>query len=904
MTGVAAAGGRKPRFFAAPLPSRPGASVGEAIHEAFVITGSPAQVFVVQQVASIVGTILGFGLCFSAVASAGTAPQRIGLAGIGAAGLLAGQLAMRRSRVPLWVMDAMLVFAAATLGVVGTFGGPLQAALPAVYVTLGTSVFLIRSLQTSLSHLVALGASYSVVLWFGPHQDAPVTRWFAVMAAVLISGLFVRWLVAQVTALATAEQAARRDVEEATGELELQSEAKSRFLARMSHELRTPLNVIVGFSDVLQDGLVGPMNEHQHAYVQDIAGSGRDLLSLVDELLDESKVEMGTLDLDLRATDVGKAVADAQLIVKESARQAGVDLTVSVPTVPVLADADALRIRQVSWNLIGNAVKFTPRGGKVRVVVSERDDRVVVAVHDTGPGIAPEDQERVFQKYERGSSAEAGSGIGLALSRRLIEAHGGRLSLESEPGQGSTFSFELPRRRRLDATDEESAPVPVHAHDVGAELVQGILVPGSHANRKAMAQVGQWFSTSATVLLAVVAIITPGPLEIRAAVLGMAVCSAAASWALARLGHGLAAGATRFLGSFGIVAVSIGTLIAGPFDDVVPLAYGWMVVATAALLTPRRVADNLLGIGLCYVVVLLISQPTSAFDRWLAVMMLVSSNAVVISWVAGRLREVMSEALGARMAAEATRSRVAAISAHKSDFLASTSHELCTPLNAIIGFAHLLKDDTVGPLEPKQAGYVDDILESGHHLLALITDLLELAKLEAGRAPATHQEISVSTFVDTVVGELTSVAARRDVRLLVDVPEDLPLIEGDPGHLHQALANLLDNAIKFTPDGGRVDVMARSIGDRVLLSVRDTGIGILPDQRPHLFDAFHQGSRPLPEHARGGTGLGLTLAMGLVALEGGGITVESTPDIGSTFTISLPVPVPAAADATPVEAER
>ncbi len=126
-------------------------------------------------------------------------------------------------------------------------------------------------------------------------------------------------------------------------------------------------------------------------------------------------------------------------------------------------------------------------------------------------------------------------------------------------------------------------------------------------------------------------------------------------------------------------------------------------------------------------------------------------------------------------------------------------------------------------------------------------------------------------------------------------------MEADPAHLYHALANLLANGIKFTSDGGRVEVLARDIGGRVLVSVRDTGIGILPEQRAHLFEAFHQGSRPLPAHARGGTGLGLTLAKGLVELEGGEITLESTPDVGSTFTIALPTPdliAPAAATAS------
>jgi signal transduction histidine kinase len=130
----------------------------------------------------------------------------------------------------------------------------------------------------------------------------------------------------------------------------------------------------------------------------------------------------------------------------------------------------------------------------------------------------------------------------------------------------------------------------------------------------------------------------------------------------------------------------------------------------------------------------------------------------------------------------------------------------------------------------------------------------------------------------------------------VDCPDELPTVDADPANLYHALVNLLTNAVKFTSDGGRVDLLARATQGRVLVSVRDNGLGILPEQRPHLFEAFHQGLRPLPTHARGGTGLGLTLAKGLVELEGGQISVESTPDVGSTFTISLPCPTAAPAE--------
>ena len=290
-----------------------------------------------------------------------------------------------------------------------------------------------------------------------------------------------------------------------------------------------------------------------------------------------------------------------------------------------------------------------------------------------------------------------------------------------------------------------------------------------------------------------------------------------------------------------------------------------------------------------HVAVLALLDSPGAVDRWLGIAMLVCVNGVMVSWVSGRLREVITESLGARLAAEGARSQVEIVSAHKSDFLANISHELCTPLNAVIGFTQVLQDPRTGPLNRKQAEYLEDILDSGQQLLALITDLLDLAKIEAGRLPRSPQQTELAMLIHNVVVDLGSGAARRDIRVEVEAPADLPTVEADPTHVYHALANLLANAIKFTSDGGRVDVLARDVGGRVLVSVRDTGIGILPEQRDHLFEAFHQGSRPLPPHARGGTGLGLTLAKGLIELEGGEITLESTPDVGSTFTICLPV---------------
>ncbi len=422
-----------------------------------------------------------------------------------------------------------------------------------------------------------------------------------------------------------------------------------------------------------------------------------------------------------------------------------------------------------------------------------------------------------------------------------------------------------------------------------SDLEQALLVPGSVANRRTMAHVGQRFAFSSAALLPVLALVTPGAVAPRLAVTALGATAGVAGVLLGRNAQDLPNRAVDLLGVFGALAVSIAVLLTNPFDDLAALAYGWMILASSALLTGRRVATQVLTVLTAYGLVLAVEQTARPLDHWIAIAMLVVVDAVVVGYIAGRLREVMSEALGARLEAEAARSQVEAVSAHKSDFLANTSHELCTPLNAIIGFAQVLRDEVTGPLETRQADYLEDILVSGQQLLALITDLLDLAKLEAGRLPRTTRPTSITSLVQNVATELGGTAHRRSIQLLIDAPEELPTVDADPANLYHALSNLIANGIKFTSDGGRVEVQARLAGERVLLSVRDNGIGILPEQRPHLFEAFHQGARPLPQHARGGTGLGLTLAKGLVELEGGHIAVESTPDVGSTFTIELPV---------------
>jgi len=233
-------------------------------------------------------------------------------------------------------------------------------------------------------------------------------------------------------------------------QLEAANRHKSEFLANMSHELRTPLNAVIGFSDVLLERTFGEMNDKQEQYIGIIQSSGRHLLSLINDILDLSKIEAGRMELELSQFDVEMAVDNTVTLVRD--RAARHDLTLTVEVEPDLPPAvgDERKIKQILLNLLSNAVKFTPDGGRIGVRAGRTDGGIEVAVTDTGVGIAPEDQAAIFEEFRQVGSdyvrKREGTGLGLALTRRFVELHGGQVRVESELGKGSTFTFTLPER--------------------------------------------------------------------------------------------------------------------------------------------------------------------------------------------------------------------------------------------------------------------------------------------------------------------------------------------------------------------------------------------------------------------------------------------------------------------------
>jgi len=374
--------------------------------------------------------------------------------------LLAALPSAWRGREGRWTVYAVILLYGGCVGWInwlfGLFSGPWTAIGP-LGVLLVPIYWNLAAGRFAFAYLVVLLALLSTLELTGRIPSAPlmVDRTLDAQRSLgwhLATFLFVVFVLAYVFLMVhfsvSVRERQQERLEAQRRELEAVSSHKSEFLANMSHELRTPLNAVIGFSEVLQARMFGPLNEKQAEYVEDILQSGRYLLSLINDILDLAKIEAGRTELEPSTFDLAGAIENALVLTKERVVRRGLRLERRLDPRLGAVWADERKVKQVLVNLLSNAVKFTPEGGTITVVATRGPDAVTLSVEDTGIGIAPENQELIFEEFRQVGDAwtrkQEGTGLGLALARRFVALHGGRLWVDSALGKGSAFRFTLP----------------------------------------------------------------------------------------------------------------------------------------------------------------------------------------------------------------------------------------------------------------------------------------------------------------------------------------------------------------------------------------------------------------------------------------------------------------------------
>jgi len=647
--------------------------------------------------------------------------------------------------------------------------------------------------------------------------------------------------------------------------------AKTMFFSNISHELRTPLTLLLGpLNDVLSSGRVPAV---QRELLEIAQRGGRRLLKLVNSLLEFSRIEAGRIEAAYEPVDLAIITADLASVFRSAFERAGVKLEIDCPPLPEPVFVDSDMWEKIVLNLISNAFKFTLYG-QVSVRLQALTEHIELEIADTGCGVAAEDLPRLFERFFRGRSPQSrtheGSGIGLSLVQELVKLHGGSVQARSQLGRGTSFTVRLPRGCQHLPPDRIGAVRKLARADTGAlpfvEEALGWLPNfsrGTHATQpttplaRASSPERDGPPESARIL------VVDDNADMRdylGRLLGKqwqvdtAPDSSIALEQIARNAPDLVIADIMMPGidGFGLLRL----LRDNP-------RYSGLPVMLLSARAGEEASEEALRAGADDYVI----KPFSARE--------------LVARVDARLAQ-------ARLRAAERRAREAAERANRArdDFFATLSHELRSPLMAILGWTALLKSDR---LNEEDGAAVELIERNARIQRRLIDDLLDMARIVTGRMRVELRPLPcLSELIRLVIDSFKPIALAKSVSVLSRLEPDAGPIEGDPERLQQVLWNLLANAIRFTPAGGRIEVRCVRTETDVEVQVSDSGRGIRAEAVPHLFERYWQGQ--FDSHPGQGLGLGLAIAHRIVSLHSGTICAASAGEgQGATFTVRLPL---------------
>ncbi len=698
------------------------------------------------------------------------------------------------------------------------------------------------------------GESIRIIVRPTPWQ----TWWAYSLYALALAGAvlgYVRWQRAKVEA----ERAVNRRLREV-------DRLKDQFLANTSHELRTPLYGIVGLAESLIDGATGELPEATASHLSMVVSSARRLSGLVDDILDFSRLTKKSLALRRRPVDLAILTEVVLTLSRPLVGSKQLELRNAVmPNLPAAA-ADENRLQQILHNLIGNAVKFT-ESGQVEVSAVAEEGRLVVRVSDTGPGIPADRLERIFEAFEQADASTerefGGTGLGLAVTKQLVELHGGNLWVESTVSEGSDFYFTLP----LAAGD--AAATPLEDSLARPRVVEPLAEPmADDLGSKEYLSPSLAAHRDFHLLVVDDEPVIRQVLANHLATLGCRLTQASSGREALRLLE-----AHRF--DLVLLDIMMPKMSGYEVCRILRQKTSLEELPVIFLTAKNRVSDLVTGFASGANDYL--TKPVAKNEllaRVGAHLQLLDAHRRLERLVVERADRI--ESLGAKAR------ELEAANAELERFTYTVSHDLKSPLLTIRGFLGLLQQDVAKGDPERVENDVRRIETAADTMQKLLDDLLQLSRI--GRQVGRPEEVPVVELAMEAADLVAAEIAERGVEL--EIMSSMPAVFGDRIRLRQVLQNLIHNGVKFLGDQTepRIEVGARQDGDETVVYVRDNGIGVDPSDHEKAFGLFQQ----LAGNEKG-TGIGLALVKRIVEVHGGRIWVESEGrGQGSTFCFTLP----------------
>ena len=666
-----------------------------------------------------------------------------------------------------------------------------------------------------------------------------------------------------------------RERAEALAELD---RAKTAFFSNVSHEFRTPLTLLLGpLEELLRQS--ERMSPELRPALEVAHRNALRLLKLVNTLLEFSRIEAGRVEASYEPTNLATFTTELASSFRSAVERGGVSLVVDCPPLPEPVYVDREMWEKVVLNLISNAVKHT-FDGTITVAMRARGGQAELTVRDTGVGIPADHLPRVFDRFHRVPNARSrtyeGTGIGLALVKELVRYHAGTIDVESVEGKGTTFVVRLPFGSSHLPFDQVRQAV-VAGEDARRRGSRPYVEEILNWSRPTAPAAGEAAPRTSTPRL----LLADDNADMRDYVTRLLE---ARGWHVEAVSDGRAA-LDAILAHHPDLVLS---------DVMMPGLDGFALLRELRARSETRTIPVILLSARAGTEARVDGAEAGADDYIVKPFAAQELVARVGSHLA--LARERAEALAAleraREQADAARREAEQANRVKSDFLTAMSHELRTPLNAIGGYVQLLELGIHGPVTEAQLSALARIERSEKHLLSLINDILNFAKLEAGRVVYTMSDVSLAEAVAAVMPIVQTQLGAKGLACDVRVRSDA-IVRADREKVEQILVNLLSNAIKFTDRGGEISVDApvRAKGEGppglVFLRVADTGIGVPDEKQSVIFEPFVQVARN-PARATEGTGLGLAISRDLARGMGGDLRVRSREGQGAVFTLTLP----------------